>query len=624
MKRRALMTAAGIVCVAAPSVLAQQFVYNAGSLPAQNIWTNGVELADVDGDGDRDILFANGSSYTSGGAQAQHLFLNNGAGVFAAAHANLNVANFNAQMVIAEDFDGDGDKDLLYSPEGAFPATTQVPRMLINNGSGVFADQSATRIPAITMASFCVCAGDVDNDGDLDVVFTDGGTFGGVETQARLYLNNGAGFFTNAPGNLPADIYNAQDVTLGDWDADFDIDILLTGKGTAAQRSALWLNNGAGTFTATTVLNASGSGNTYEGDPADLDGDGDLDIAMQSISGFSEGWVRNNGATITNTTFSGTNAHDDNEMASFDYDNDGDLDVFVGSLNGSGGEKVYNNNANVFTFAANVIQSSPDSTMDFGFADLNNDRRIDMVTAQGESGNFLDKVYLNNGAADSRVPTVQATQDPAAIGGSGTVYRARIRDAVADDGHLNVTSRLLYATPTASGAVNAINQGCGLMRAVAPTSGADASLSACWIHQDQAGNTTQGAGTSALGVANGWVTMTNGLAGQRGVPVLAGVGANSSSTAGFLGVFGARPNSASALLIGSGIGNVPLYGGTLLPLPIIAQLNTNTNAAGEVAFPYLFPAGVPAGIKIYLQWAISDAAAVQGVSLSNGLELTTN
>src|SRR5262245_65873516 len=182
----------------AASLAAQQFTYDATALPAQNIWTDGVEIADIEGDGDNDILFANGSSYGAGGAQAQHLFLNNGLGTFVAAHAQLNVANFNAKMVIAEDFDNDGDLDLMYAPEGAFPATTQVPRMLINDGTGNFTDQSATRIPAITMASFCVCAGDVDDDGDLDVVFTDGATFGGMASQARLYLNNGSGFFTDA------------------------------------------------------------------------------------------------------------------------------------------------------------------------------------------------------------------------------------------------------------------------------------------------------------------------------------------------------------------------------------------------------------------------------------------
>src|SRR5262245_48907326 len=105
---RSLLGTLSLAGALAGAAAAQQFVYDAAALPAQSVWTDGVALADVDLDGDVDILFANGSSYGgtgTQGAQPQHLFENDGLGVFAAAHSDLNVANFNAKMVIAEDFD---------------------------------------------------------------------------------------------------------------------------------------------------------------------------------------------------------------------------------------------------------------------------------------------------------------------------------------------------------------------------------------------------------------------------------------------------------------------------------------------------------------------------------------
>lgn len=627
MKRPFSLAAFGIACAATPCAFGQQFTYNAAALPAQSIWTNGVAIADLDGDGDRDIAFANGSSYGSGGAQAQHLFLNNGSGTFVAAHAQLNVANFNAQMVIAEDFDGDSDLDLLYAPEGAYPATTQLPRMLINNGSGTFSDQSATRIPAVTMASFCVAAGDVDNDGDLDVAFTDGATFGGAASQCRLYLNNGSGFFTNATAtNMPVDTYNAQDVTFADWEGDLDVDIVLTGKGGAGKQSRLYLNNGSGIYTVDNRLNASGSGNTYEGDPSDLDGDGDMDIAMQSISGFAEGWVRNNGAgAVTNTNFSGTNGDDDNEMASLDFDNDGDLDVFVGSLAST--EKCFRQAAAVFTRDNTVIQAQADSSLDIGFGDLDGDGDYDMVTAQGESGNFTDKVYRNNGTADNRVPVLVGSAAPASLTGSNLGFRALLRDALVDDGRTSANARLIFATNDASGGnsgvATALDMGTGLFRAGIPGSASTTQVSYCWIGSDQAGNLTQFGGTQNTGAgANGWAIQGAGTLGQRGVPVFAGAGALAANTAGHLDLFDARPNSLAILMIGLAPGNAPLLGGVLVPFPIIAQVNLLTNGVGELGIPFVFPAGLPGGTNIYLQYLVQDAANPNGVAFSNGLRLT--
>ncbi len=68
--RRTLPLAAAL---SATSLAAQQFTYDAGAHSPGNIWTDGVELVDIEGDGDIDILYANGSSYGSGGFQPQHL-----------------------------------------------------------------------------------------------------------------------------------------------------------------------------------------------------------------------------------------------------------------------------------------------------------------------------------------------------------------------------------------------------------------------------------------------------------------------------------------------------------------------------------------------------------------------
>ena len=386
----------------APAALAQQFVYDAGALPAQAIWTDGVVIADLDGDGDRDIVFANGSSYGglgTQGAQPQHLFLNNGSGSFVAAHANLNTTNFNAKMVIAQDFDGDGDLDLFFSSG----STGSPPRLLLNDGTANFTDVTATNVPALSLRSFCVCAGDTDNDGDLDVVVNDGGTFGGIASQARLLENDGSANFTDVTAaRLPVDLYNCQDITLADEDGDLDIDIMLCGKVTS---SHLYVNDGTGTFTLATGMNAVGTTGTYEIDYGDIDGDGDFDAAVQSISGFIEGWARNQGNNTpwTKTNFSGGPNQDDNEMALCDYDMDGDLDVFTGSLGAA--ERVYQNQGtSTLVHQPGVVQSQSDSSLDIALGDLNGDGRTDLVTAQGESGNFTNKVYFNIGPVDTLAP----------------------------------------------------------------------------------------------------------------------------------------------------------------------------------------------------------------------------
>ena len=279
---RSFVTTLALVSTLAGSLSAQQFLRD-NTFPAQSIWTDGVELVDVDADGDVDIVFANGNNYGStgtAGAQDQHLFLNDGSGGFTAAHNQLDHGtNFNAKMVIAEDFDGDNDPDLMFaSGSGGAP-----PRLLLNDGAGNFSNASGN-LPAGNLRSFGVVGGDIDDDGDIDVCITDGGTFGGIATQQRLWVNNGAGVFTDVTASqMPVDNYNCQDVIFVDFDRDYDVDLLLTGKGATGKRGRLYLNDGSGNFSIASAMDQVGSGNTYEGDWADLDGDGDFDCNVQSL-----------------------------------------------------------------------------------------------------------------------------------------------------------------------------------------------------------------------------------------------------------------------------------------------------------------------------------------------------
>jgi hypothetical protein len=611
--------ATAVAAALAPAALAQQFVYNAAALPANNEECGGIVIVDVDGDGDNDLVISNGDGYggtTTALDAPQHLFLNNGAGVFVAAHAQLNIPQMNAQMVISEDFDLDGDMDLMFASN----STPSPSRLLLNNGSGTFTDVTATNMPALALRSFCVCAGDVDDDGDSDVVLNDGGTFGGIAAQSRLLLNNGSAVFTDVTAtHLPADTYNSQDITLFDYDGDFDIDIAQSGKGGAGKSGRLWLNDGTGHFAIDSSLNAVGTGGTYEIDFADLDGDNDMDSLVQSISGFVEGWGRNLGPATaqTKTNFTGGPSADDNEMAGFDYDNDGDIDVFVGSLGAS--EAVYRNTGGVMTLVAGVIQAQADSTLDIAIGDLNGDCKYDLVTGQGESGNFTDKVYINNGAADSVAPVFMKTQMPGAIGAAGTKFHAHIRDAVHDDGEIYAGmtyTYTLFGVGQVSGGGTAFHQGGGMFRALVPTNADTKGVELVWTATDVCGNSAQS--SVSIGQTGGYTNLGNALAGTNGLPALAGSGAVVGGGAIAFNYTNGLAGTVGDYVVGVAELNLPLFGGVLVPT-LDLLIPFATNGSGAHTLNLVWPTGVPSGAAAILQGWTLDAGAAQGFAASNAV-----
>jgi len=162
-----------------------------------------VALLDADGDGDLDIYLGNGgiefSKFSS--ELADQLYLNNGDGIFSPSPNVLPTASsyFNTSVVSTGDFDQDGDTDLFVG-ERSITAAYGVPvngHLLRNDGTGIFADQTAILAPGLNEIGMITDANfnDIDADGDLDLMVI--GEFMGIE----IFLND-QGSFTKKASEL--------------------------------------------------------------------------------------------------------------------------------------------------------------------------------------------------------------------------------------------------------------------------------------------------------------------------------------------------------------------------------------------------------------------------------------
>jgi plastocyanin len=397
------------VQVGGRNALAQQFQdQTAARFPAgPNEYTNQVTIGDIDSDGDMDLIWANGQGYMAAGALLQmRVFINNGSGVFTdESVARAPGAMFIARGVELGDVDGDTDLDLIVAQDFA-----KQPQLLINNGSGFFTNETAARFPIILLGSARGQLADVDNDGDLDAYFISGGASRWGTGMGRLFINNGSGFFTDETvARMPAqNTSEPQDMIFGDIDGDYDLDIRI--GSTQTNNGRIYKNNGAGVFA---IATAPSDNNTYSYDFGDMDGDGDLDMLganSNPVNLNSELLLRNNGSGTYSSAAFPIAAIDDNDSKFIDYDNDGDRDLIVASLGST--ERVYSNNGTgTFTLVNGLITAVADASLDIKTADLNGDGRLDLVTAQGESGSFVNRIYMNvTGPPDSIAPVIVKTE----------------------------------------------------------------------------------------------------------------------------------------------------------------------------------------------------------------------
>ena len=246
---------------------------------------NEVFTADMDGDGDLDVLSAS--------------FLNNRI----AWYENLDgLGNFGPQQIIitspnymvdvyAADIDGDGSMDVLSASKNDNRIAWYK-----NDGTGSFGSQQTITTNA-SEARF-VFAADLDGDGDNDVL---SGSFG--DNRIAWYEN------TDGLGNFGAQqvIYDSgtglRDIKLVDLDGDGDLDVVSAySYTTATPHEILWHENKincSGSFAPEQIIDNTAFA-VWKVSAGDIDGDGDVDVLGSYSSLIRVAWYEN----ITTPTIS--------------------------------------------------------------------------------------------------------------------------------------------------------------------------------------------------------------------------------------------------------------------------------------------------------------------------------
>ena len=346
-------------------------------------------LADVDNDGDNDVLITG-----KGGPVLTSLFLNDGSGNFSA------VSNAPFQNVFGGDvkfLDVDNDNDLDVFITGKTSGGSLSSNLYTNNGSGVFSLATGSNFQPMEGGKNDV--GDVDGDGDIDIVVT-GQIASGIPL-TKIYLNNGSGVFTSQANSTFVNLKFGA-ARFFDIENDGDLDLINCGENVSGQAiTALYANNGNGVFISN---NSSAIDNLKDSDIAvgDIDGDGDKDFIIcgstNSAALITTNLYLNNGLGVfsvhVGTPFLGVIA---GTVKLADLDNDSDLDVFEIGASGSGVICKIHANLGSNNF---IGVNSPNGAYlaSAAIGDINGDQKDDIIysgTQFATPPSYATRLYLN-------------------------------------------------------------------------------------------------------------------------------------------------------------------------------------------------------------------------------------
>ena len=264
-------------------------------------------VADLNGDAALDVIVG-----SEAGGRVLH---NDTHGHFVASNQVLGAGPIAALALL--DVDGDGDLDL------ALGNASADPEICLNNGSGSLVAAFTLRGAGATTA---LLAADIDLDGDLDLI-------GAGSAQGVSIWKNG----TPGPDALALRFERVQvggteagfSLAVGDIDRDGDLDLVLgLGNGGSLppwEPIQVWRCDGKRGFTRVQLLAA---GNCWGLKLFDVDGDGDLDL----VSTVQGGWLNDGQGGFTSTSFCANHIGGITALETADFDRDGSPDLVTDRL----------------------------------------------------------------------------------------------------------------------------------------------------------------------------------------------------------------------------------------------------------------------------------------------------
>ncbi len=385
---------------------------------SQTYFLSSAKLADLDNDGDLDVVASKYFAGFMGTANGFVVLKNDGTGFFDATPVHY-ASPQTSQFVETADFNNDGFRDIVVSNSGQNYQGSSIS-VYLNQGNGTFGGPATY---AVGTGPAGIAAADYNGDGNIDLAVANYGTFGSQNT-IKVLLNLGSGTFAPAvsyfAGSSPYRISAAR------INSDSAMDLVVANENGFIN---VLINSGTGSFSNRTEYSVSQLGNGLfpSVSLSDVDNDNDMDILYSNLNLSGVRLFRNQGSSFSapETIQMDPLAGGVMDIETADLNGDGWVDIVTTSTNArttDGYQVSLNNRSGGFLPA--YRNPAGQNTVDIMLGDVDNDGRVDILTADSYSMQIT--VHRNFGQAAFPLPhlfdtgnNVAASVDAADIDGDG-------------------------------------------------------------------------------------------------------------------------------------------------------------------------------------------------------------